>query len=183
MSMLEQPVFSPRHTSLPSESASFNDISELMKSNSLGLGDTGRMISSALSDSFLPGMDDTPRPHEFSPQGPMSISSMDHEHRRMYASDDHLFPPLTSQDRHPSAPLLQSMLSSGMSNTCECVCVCVCVYACVSVCACVTVCVCVCVLVCVCVCAFSSCLSSSSSSSSSSQFLSPVVVLLIIRTC
>ena len=118
LATLEQPVFSPRHTSLPSESASFNDISELMKSNSLGLGDTGRMISSALSDSFLPGLDDPPHPQEFSPQGPMSIGSMDHEHRRMFASDDHLFPPLTNQDRHPSAPLLQSMLSSGMTNTC-----------------------------------------------------------------
>ena len=58
------PALSPRHLSLPSDSNSGNDISEMMRSNerTLGLGDTGRMISNALSDSFLPGIgiDDTP---------------------------------------------------------------------------------------------------------------------------
>ena len=52
---------SPRHLSLPSDANnSYNEVNEFVK-NELGLGDTGRMISSALSDGYLPGigMDDT----------------------------------------------------------------------------------------------------------------------------
>lgn len=30
---------------------------------------------------------------------------------KVFTSEEHLFPQLTSQDRHPSAPLLQSILS------------------------------------------------------------------------
>lgn len=33
---------------------------------------------------------------------------------RDYSNEDQLFPPLSNQDRHPSAPLLHSMLSSGI---------------------------------------------------------------------
>ena len=60
-------LISPRHLSLPTEptSSSYNDLTEFMKQShdTLGLGDTGRMISSALSDGYLPniGLDDTPK--------------------------------------------------------------------------------------------------------------------------
>ena len=56
---------SPRHLSLPGDS--YNDIADMMRhaaENTLGLGDTGRMISSALSDGYLPGIgldDHTPK--------------------------------------------------------------------------------------------------------------------------
>lgn len=37
---------------------------------------------------------------------------------RVFTPEDQLFPPLTTQDRHPSAPLLHTMLTSGvMGNT------------------------------------------------------------------
>ena len=37
---------------------------------------------------------------------------------RVFTPEDQLFPPLTSNDRHPSAPLLHTMLTSGvMGNT------------------------------------------------------------------
>lgn len=35
---------------------------------------------------------------------------------RVFTPDEHLFPTLSSQDRHPSAPLLQSILSSGIMS-------------------------------------------------------------------
>lgn len=58
-------VMSPRHLSLPSETSnSYNDVSDFVRhATELGLGDTGRIISSALSDGYLPniGMDDTPK--------------------------------------------------------------------------------------------------------------------------
>ena len=43
----------------------------------------------------------------------MSIDQSDGS--RVYTPDSHLFPSLTPQDRHPSAPLLHSMLTSGVS--------------------------------------------------------------------
>ena len=55
-------VFSPRHLSLPSDSSSLTDAIRQASSNStLGLGDTGKIISSALSDSYLPniGLDES----------------------------------------------------------------------------------------------------------------------------
>ena len=36
---------------------------------------------------------------------------------RVFTPDEHLFPTLSNQDRHPSAPLLHSMLSSGIMPT------------------------------------------------------------------
>ena len=56
-------MVSPRHLSLPSDANnSYNEVSDFVK-HELGLSDTGRMISSALSDGYLPGigMDDTPK--------------------------------------------------------------------------------------------------------------------------
>ena len=43
--------------------------------STVGLGDTGRMLSSAFSDSFLPtvGIEDGVHPSEFSPQPPMPM--------------------------------------------------------------------------------------------------------------
>lgn len=55
-------VFSPRHLSLPSDSSSLTDALRQAGSNStLGLSDTGKILSSALSDSYLPsiGLDDS----------------------------------------------------------------------------------------------------------------------------
>ena len=52
-----------------------------------------------------------------SPQAPMSVDQPEVNHRAVYTPEDHLFPPLSRHDRHPSAPLLHSMLTSGISNT------------------------------------------------------------------
>ena len=56
MPSLDISTGSPRHLSFPSDGT--NDIGSLMRpsDNVLGLADTGKMISSALSDSFLPGI-------------------------------------------------------------------------------------------------------------------------------
>ena len=35
---------------------------------------------------------------------------------RVFTPEDQLFPPLSSNDRHPSAPLLHTMLTSGIMN-------------------------------------------------------------------
>ncbi len=43
------------------------------------------------------------------------MDQSDHS-KGLYTSDSHLFPSLTPQDRHPSAPLLHSMLTSGITT-------------------------------------------------------------------
>lgn len=43
----------------------------------------------------------------------MGVMEMD---GRVFTPEDQLFPPLSINDRHPSAPLLHSMLSSGIVN-------------------------------------------------------------------
>ena len=122
------------------------------------------MLTTAFSDSFLPGIayDDGAHHAELSPN-PM-------DDRRTISPEDALLPPLTQQDRHPSAPQLANLLTAENNSSCSnkadvmlteevCVCVCLCARRCVLVCAsavcvcasclCVRGCVFVCELVCV----------------------------------
>ena len=71
----------------------------------LGLSDTGRMLS-ALSDSYLPGMMEQSLDFNMEPDGG----------RRILSPEEMLMPPLSMQDRHPSAPQLASMLASSVDN-------------------------------------------------------------------
>ena len=72
------------------------------------MSDTGRMLSAALSDSYLPSM---------GMENSHSLDlSMEDSGRRILTPEDTLMPPLTIQDRHPSAPQLASMLASSLEN-------------------------------------------------------------------
>ena len=63
---------------------------------------------SALSDSYLPGMLEHHLDFNMDP-------SMD-SGRRILSPEEALMPPLSMQDRHPSAPQLASMLASSVDN-------------------------------------------------------------------
>lgn len=87
-------------------------IFELFKSPhslpSPGLSDTGRMVA-ALSDSYLPGMSGDHAPN------PPAVGGGGRGGPNRVLSPDSLMPPLSMQDRHPSAPQLASMLVSSNS--------------------------------------------------------------------
>jgi hypothetical protein len=76
------------------------------------LSETGRMLSTALSDGYL-AMHDTRS--DLSPHHHQLSASLDGRHFGQ-ALDDHLFPPLTQNDRHPSAPQLVSMLTDNKAD-------------------------------------------------------------------
>jgi hypothetical protein len=79
------------------------------------LSETGRMLSSALSDGYLTLHDEC---HVHSDLGPLHqhlSMSLDSRHFAP-SSDDTLFPPLTHNDRHPSAPQLVSMLTDNKAD-------------------------------------------------------------------
>ena len=77
----------------------------------LELSETGRMLSTALSDGYL-----AMHHPELSPHHHQQLSaSLDGRHFGQ-ASDDTLFPPLTQNDRHPSAPQLVSMLTDNKAD-------------------------------------------------------------------
>ena len=71
-----------------------------------GLSDTGRILTAAVSDSYLPGMMD---------RG-LDFGGMGDEGNRLLSPEETLMPPLSMQDRHPSAPQLASMLASSVDN-------------------------------------------------------------------
>lgn len=71
-----------------------------------GLSDTGRILTAAVSDSYLPGMMD----HN------LDFGGMGDEGKRLLSPEEALMPPLSMQDRHPSAPQLASMLTSSVDN-------------------------------------------------------------------
>jgi len=96
----------------PMENSSFQDFLDLAKQPQiLGLGDTGRMLTTAFSDSFLPGIgyEDSSHHTELSPH-PM-------DDRRTISPEETLLPPLTQQDRHPSAPQLANLLTAESSSS------------------------------------------------------------------
>lgn len=72
-----------------------------------GLGETGRMLSAAFSDSYLPsvGLPD--------PQAALGGGGLDDQ--RLLSPEDTLMPPLSGQVRHPSAPHLASILTASTS--------------------------------------------------------------------
>lgn len=61
---------------------------------------------SALSDSYLSNM---------MGNSPLDFG-MEDSGKRIISPEDALMPPLTMQDRHPSAPQLASMLTSAVDN-------------------------------------------------------------------
>lgn len=63
----------------------------------------------AVSDSFLPGMG-----MGILEQGGLLFGMEDG--KRLLSPEETLMPPLTMQDRHPSAPQLVSMLASSIDN-------------------------------------------------------------------
>ena len=69
----------------------------------IGLSDTGRMLT-AVSDSYLPNLVD-----DFGLEESTGKKLLSPE-------ESALVPPLTMQDRHPSAPQLASMLASSVDN-------------------------------------------------------------------
>ncbi|CAI8043121.1 hypothetical protein GBAR_LOCUS23928 [Geodia barretti] len=76
------------------------------------LSETGRMLSTALSDGYLT-MHDTHS--DLSPHHHQLSASLDGRHFGQ-ALNDTLFPPLTQNDRHPSAPQLVSMLTDNKAD-------------------------------------------------------------------
>ena len=80
------------------------------------LSETGRILSSALSDGYLVMHEDPHPPSDLSPHHHHQLSmSLDGRHF-VLSPDDTLFPPLTLSDRHPSAPQLVSMLTDNKSD-------------------------------------------------------------------
>jgi len=69
------------------------------------------MLTTAFSDSFLPGIgyEDSSHHTELSPH-PM-------DDRRTISPEETLLPPLTQQDRHPSAPQLANLLTAESSSS------------------------------------------------------------------
>ena len=76
------------------------------------LSETGRMLSTALRDGYLT-MHDTHS--DLSPHHHQLSASLDGRHFGQ-ALNDTLFPPLTQNDRHPSAPQLVSMLTDNKAD-------------------------------------------------------------------
>lgn len=73
------------------------------------LSDTGRMLSTALSDGYLTMHDESQAHTDLSP----------HHHQLSMSLDGRfstLFPPLSQNDRHPSAPQLVSMLTDNKAD-------------------------------------------------------------------
>ena len=110
---------------------------------SSGLGDTGRMLTAAFSDSYLPAVG---LPNEPVPNMSVGGTAME-EPPRLLSPEDALIPPLSGQTRHPSAPHLASILTStsldrgtGETMTAADEEVCVCAPVCVCVCVCAHLC-------------------------------------------
>lgn len=79
------------------------------------LSDTGRMLT-ALSDGYLTMHDESHAHPDFSPHHHHQLSmSLDGRHF-ILSPDETLFPPLTHNDRHPSAPQLVSMLTDSKAD-------------------------------------------------------------------
>ena len=72
------------------------------------------MLSTALSDGYL-SMHDAAN-SDLSPHHQQLSMSLDSRHFIGPSSDDMLFPPLTNNDRHPSAPQLVSMLTDNKAD-------------------------------------------------------------------
>ena len=79
----------------------------------LELSETGRMLSTALSDGYLTMHDESHA--DLSHHHHQLSMSLDSRHF-IPSSDDMLFPPLTQNDRHPSAPQLVSMLTDNKAD-------------------------------------------------------------------
>ena len=91
---------------------SFSPSLSLLLCLSPELSETGRMLSTALSDGYL-SMHDTHS--DLSPHHQQLSASLDGRHFG-HSTDDTLFPPLTQNDRHPSAPQLVSMLTDNKAD-------------------------------------------------------------------
>lgn len=72
------------------------------------------MLSSALSDSYLSSMPGNSS-LDFG-DGGGGGGGLEEGGKRMLSPEDALMPPLTMQDRHPSAPQLASMLTTAVED-------------------------------------------------------------------
>jgi hypothetical protein len=88
----------------PASLSTFERPLSLPPSLSPGLSDTGRILSAAVSDGYLPGLLD----HGL-------FGGME-DGKRILSPEETLMPPLSMQDRHPSAPQLVSMLATSVDN-------------------------------------------------------------------
>lgn len=79
------------------------------------LSETGRMLSTALSDGYLTMHDESHVHSDLSPHHQQLSMSLDGRHF-IHSPDDTLFPPLSHNDRHPSAPQLVSMLTDNKAD-------------------------------------------------------------------
>lgn len=82
---------------------------------SIELSETGRMLSTALSDGYLTMHDESHAHSDLSPHHQQLSMSLDGRHF-VLSPDDTLFPPLSHNDRHPSAPQLVSMLTDNKAD-------------------------------------------------------------------
>ena len=73
------------------------------------------MLSSALSDGYLTMHDESHAHSDLGHLHQQLSMSLDSRHFAP-SSDDTLFPPLTHNDRHPSAPQLVSMLTDNKAD-------------------------------------------------------------------